>query len=84
MMRITIENNDETTTYSAPHSSTPVAAGAEPQNGGAPMDSGVEDMPAGNDAGGPPQWLVDSINRAMSEQGTTNPAGGGDGGAGPQ
>jgi hypothetical protein len=85
MMKITIENSGETTTYpSAPSSSTPMPAASEPQNGGAPDDVGGGNMATGNDAGAPPQWLLDSVNRAMSEKGATYPAGGGEGGAGPQ
>ena len=63
-MRIVIEHDTAPTTGPV----TPAAAAAAPaeaENAGAPQSAGVETT-SGADAGGPPQWLLEAVGRAMA------------------
>jgi hypothetical protein len=65
-MRIVIEHdtvNTTVTTSSAP----PVETAAE--NGGRALDNaGARDQLAAENAGGPPQWLLDAVKQAMANE----------------
>ena len=75
-MRIVIE--DETAgTASTVSTAASVAAASvaqvQTENAGAAPDvsSGGHDA-AGDDGGGPPQWLLDAVGRAMATEGSTS------------
>jgi hypothetical protein len=65
-MRIVIEHDtlNTATTVSAPLVETPA------ENGGRALESvGTSDQPAAENAGAPPQWLLDAVKQAMEREG---------------
>jgi hypothetical protein len=84
-MRILIEHDaaNMTTEVTTPSS----VAQAEAENGGAaPEATGGSRDAAADDAGGPPQWLLDAVGQAMAQEGSSSgatAADAADGGAAP-
>ena len=75
---------------SATASSALTAPSGDAVNGGAAMDSSAApgNAPGGTDAGGPPQWLLDSVGKAIASAAVEEVAAGDagalqDAGAGP-
>ena len=88
-VRITIDIDPAAAAMSAAVAATASGASAEATNGGAAADSlsAPEGASGGSDAGGPPQWLLDSVGKAIAAAGDGAAPGdtteGDDGGAGP-
>jgi hypothetical protein len=90
-MRIVIEHDTASTTSTASTAASVAAAPVaqvQTENAGAAPDisSGGHDA-AGDDGGGPPQWLLDAVGRAMATESFTssgNAADVADGGAAPK
>ena len=88
-VRITIDIDPAAAALSAAVAATASGASAEATNGGAAADSlsAPQGASGGSDAGGPPQWLLDSVGKAIAAAGDGAPradtAEGEDGGAGP-
>ena len=71
-MRIVIEHDTVGVTSTAP--SAPVVP-PEAEDGGRAVDAvGASDQTGGENAGGPPQWLLDAVKQAMTKEGSA-PAG---------
>ena len=65
-MRIVIEHDTVNTTSTS--SSGPLVE-TEAQNGGRAFNPvGASDQPAAENAGGPPQWLLDPVKQAMEKE----------------
>ena len=65
-MRIVIEH-DTVNTTSTSSSAAPLVE-TEAQNGGRALNPvGASDQPAAENAGGPPQWLLDAVKQAMEK-----------------
>ena len=88
-MRITIDIDPAAAAMSAAVAATASGASAEATNGGAAADSlsAPQGTSGASDAGGPPQWLLDSVGEAIAAAGdgasAADAAEGEDGGAGP-
>ena len=88
-VRITIDIDPAAAAMSPAIATTASGASAEATNGGAAPDSlsTAQGLSGGSDAGGPPQWLLDSVGEAIAVAGTGATPGdtteGEDGGAGP-
>jgi len=66
-MRIVIEH-DTVNTTSTSSSAAPLVE-TEAQNGGRALNAvGTSDQPAAENAGGPPQWLLDAVKQAMGKE----------------
>lgn len=82
-MRIVIEHD---TTATVTSGAPGVAAPGEAENAGGAPEASTADSAGGEDGGGPPQWLLDAVGRAMEADqmapGTTVDAA--DAGAAPQ
>ena len=88
-VRITIDIDPAAAAMSAAVVATASGASAEATNGGPAADSlsAPQGASGGSDAGGPPQWLLDSVGKAIAAAGDGAAPGdtteGDDGGAGP-
>ena len=87
-MRITIDIDPAAAAMSAAAAATASGAAAEATDGGAAANSlsAPQGASGGSDAGGPPQWLLDSVGKAIAAAGDGAAPGeteGEDGGAGP-
>ena len=87
-MRITIDIDPAAAAMSAAVAATASGAAAEATDGGAAANSlsAPQGASGGSDAGGPPQWLLDSVGKAIATGDGAAPgdtAVGEDGGAGP-
>jgi hypothetical protein len=87
-VRITIDIDPAAAAMSTAFAATASGASTEATNGGAAADSvsAPQDASGGSDAGGPPQWLLDSVGKAIAAAGDGAAPGeteGEDGGAGP-
>ena len=69
-MGIVIEHDTVATTSTVP--SGPVVQ-SEAENGGRAVEAaGASDHTDAEDAGGPPQWLLDAVKQAMTEEGSAS------------
>ena len=88
-VRVTIDIDPAAAAMSPAVAATASGASAEATNGGAAADSlsAPQGASGGSDAGGPPQWLLDSVGEAIAAAGDGAAPGdtaeGEDGGAGP-